>query len=156
MLERRQALGALAALPMLSIAAPARATNAPSTFHWLPTESAPRLFPVRIIRGAVQLVDGSTEEFPQRRNANNGWGQRGSTRLVGSPHKAVPATVLLRWFSWTENSFYEGRFPLPTERIAGLLATPLPRARRSSQPEPFTRLILNPAVTPLPAGRLAL
>ena len=145
MAERRVVLGALAALPLMSIAAPGRAANSMSTYNWLPTESAPRLFPVRIIRGAVQLVDGSTEEFPQRRNANNGWGKRGSTRLVGSPLKAVPATVLLRWFSWTENSFYEGRFPLPTERIAGLLATPLQRARRSSQPEPFTRLIVGMA-----------
>lgn len=116
-----------------------------STFTWLPTESAPRLYPVRILKGAIQLADGSVEEFPQRRNANNGWGKRGSTRIVGPERKAVPVTVVLRWFSWTEDAFFEGRFALPQDKVAGYLATPLPRARRAMTPEPFTRLTVGMA-----------
>jgi hypothetical protein len=52
---------------------------------------------------------------------NSGWGGSGTSWSVGDPMQAAPNILEIRWFSYTEDKFYEGRFLLPQERIYKLL-----------------------------------
>ena len=52
---------------------------------------------------------------------NSGWGGSAIGWSVGDPMQAAPDSLEIRWFSYTEDKFYEGRFLLPQERIYKLL-----------------------------------
>lgn len=112
-------------------------------FEWLPTECAPIHFPVRLLQGSMRLADGSTVRIPDRRNIANGWGQRGSTHITDPHFKALPVSMHLRWFSWREDAFFEGRFDLPRSLINAYFQQPLTRGRMHERPEPFTRVIVG-------------
>lgn len=113
-------------------------------FEWLPSESAPRLTPMHLLRGDLELTDGSTSYVPDKRLVSNGWGEIGSTHLVGPARKALPRAVALTWFSLLEDRFYAGRFTLPVDRIATLMdqgaALPPPRGR-----QPYDRIVFGMA-----------
>ncbi|MBC8084278.1 MAG: DUF2931 family protein [Hymenobacter sp.] len=52
---------------------------------------------------------------------NSGWGGSAIGWSVGDPMQAAPDSLEIRWFSYTEDKFYEGHFLLPQERIYQLL-----------------------------------
>lgn len=52
---------------------------------------------------------------------NSSWGNSGTSWTVGDPMQAAPDSLEIRWFSYTEDKFYEGHFLLPQERIYKLL-----------------------------------
>lgn len=115
-----------------------------NAYEWLPSESAPGLTPMHLVSGDLELADDSTTYIPDKRLVSNGWGEIGSTHLVGPERKALPRSVALTWFSLLENRFYAGRFALPVERIATLMdkgaALPPPRG-----PQPYDRVVFGVA-----------
>lgn len=113
--------------------------------EWFPTECAPRRFPVHLIRGALMLPGGAVVAMPEHRDAANGWGVQGSLHVVEPYRKPLPTALALRWFSYTEDRFYEGRFDLPTERLQALFAAGLPQARLTAGQAAFDRLIVGMA-----------
>lgn len=50
-------------------------------YDWLPTESAPKKYPVYLIRGDLFLADSSSLYIPDRIDVANGWGEWGSTHI---------------------------------------------------------------------------
>ena len=113
-------------------------------YDWLPTESAPEDYPVFLIRGDLRLADGGSIYIPDQRDVDNGWGEIGSTHIVGDERKAVPVQLSLQWYSYTEDRFYAGQFDLPTDRIASLFAAGVVDARRGEHIT-FDRIIVGMA-----------
>ena len=91
--------------------------DAMEEFAWLPTECAPRGYPMEIVRGDLVFADGSSVYIPDKKVFHNGWGEIGSTHIVGAETRPVPVTLDLTWFSYTEDKFYAGVFALPQEAI---------------------------------------
>lgn len=86
-------------------------------FDWLPTECAHRQYPMTLIRGDLALKDGSSIYVPAKFLIDNGWGELGSTHVVGKTTKALPVKLTATWFSFTENKFFSGEFLLPYDTI---------------------------------------
>lgn len=91
------------------------------SYDWLPTECAPRRYPVQIVRGDLFFADGGVY-IPDGRLVMNGWGEIGSTHIVGEDVKPLPTTLELTWFSYAEDLFYSGEFTLDTARLADMVA----------------------------------
>jgi hypothetical protein len=89
-------------------------------YSWLPSESAPEIYPMRIIDGLFVLNDGSTIYIPSSEFIVNGWGEIGSTHIVGDKLKPLPIKLDLIWFSFVEDKFYGGTFALPGNKINDL------------------------------------
>lgn len=104
-------------------------------FDWLPTECAPKAYPMYLIRGVLQLESGQVAMVPNDRTARNGWGRWGSTHVAGEMVKALPASLDLKWFSWTEDRAYVASFALPTDIMSGWFQRGLnvPRHGRESR-----------------------
>ncbi|MFD2561096.1 DUF2931 family protein [Aquimarina rubra] len=93
-------------------------TQKDKKYEWLPTECAPEIYPVRIKEGYFIMEDGSSIEIPSGgRTVHNGWGQIGSTYIVGDDLKPIPRKLKITWISYAENKFYSGDFDLPSEEI---------------------------------------
>lgn len=134
--RRRIALGLGAATTLTALAGanpPAHA--AVKKYDWLPTECAPKAYPMYVVRGVLTLEDGRYASVPSLRTTKKGWGSWGSTHVVGDELKALPVAADLQWFSWTENRFYRATFDLPREVIAKWFRDGLavPRRGRKSQ-----------------------
>jgi len=89
-------------------------------YKWLPTECAPKNYPVRILKGDLIYENGESIFIPDNRIVNNGWGEIGSTLLVGDEIKPIPHKLTITWFSYTEDKFYQGNFDLPYDKITTL------------------------------------
>jgi hypothetical protein len=113
-------------------------------FEWLPTECAPKQFPVHLIRGDLFFADGGSIYVPDGRDVANGWGMRGSTHIVEPLVKPVPARLELAWFSYTEDRFYQGTFELPAEEMTALFKAGVTDPR-TGQPLGFERIIIGMA-----------
>ncbi|MEO6670263.1 MAG: DUF2931 family protein [Ferruginibacter sp.] len=113
-------------------------------FKWFPTECAPELYPMRIIRGDFIFKNGESIYIPDSRTINNGWGEVGSIHIVGEELKPLPVRLLITWFSFTEDKFYVGNFTLPYNRILELFTQgfqhPLTGKRTT-----YTRIIIGMA-----------
>lgn len=90
-------------------------------FEWRPTESAPKQYPIEIYQGIITCEDGSLVKIPSGgRTVHNGWGETGSTHVVGENFKTIPKSLKLTWLSFAENKFYTGNFELPSNEIQAL------------------------------------
>jgi hypothetical protein len=86
-------------------------------FDWLPSECAHKQYPMRLIQGDLLLKDGSSLYVPSKAIINNGWGEIGSTHVVGSTMKSLPVKLKATWFSFAENKFFTGEFILPYDLV---------------------------------------
>ncbi|HEU0044502.1 DUF2931 family protein [Sphingomonas sp.] len=129
---RRYALTALALLSAACGDSIAQEGANMKTYDWLPSESAPKEAPIYFVRGDLVLAGGGTTYVPDTRIVSNGWGQIGSTHVVGEDKKPLPTNVSLTWLSLLENRFYAGQFALPLDRLTVLFdrGTPLPAPRQ--------------------------
>lgn len=118
-------------------------------FSWIPTASAPVNYPMWIVEARLTTGVGDREMVPDRQIINNGWGEVGALRIEGEKLKPVPEQLQLTFYSFVEDQFYAGNFPLPTQRMRTLFGTGAPRP--DGQSEPINRLILGVA----PGGRVS-
>ncbi len=89
-------------------------------FEWLPTESAPKLYPMEIYNGHLFFENGNSIYVPCSGMAYDGWGNIGSTHVVGDDFKPVPVRLEVTWASFVENKFYTGNWALPKEKMTKL------------------------------------
>jgi hypothetical protein len=87
------------------------------SYEWLPTECADERYPMQLISGRLRCGD-EIVMVPAGKIINNGWGEVGSRRLVGSPQKGVPDRLSIAWFSYTEDQFFAGTLELPHAELA--------------------------------------
>lgn len=89
-------------------------------YEWLPTSSAPKLYPTEIYNAHLFLEDGNQVYIPTSASNNPGWGYSGSHHSQGEDLKAIPVKLEITWASFKENKFYTGGWDLPIEKIKQL------------------------------------
>lgn len=107
----------LALLASLTVASEAGGGWFMEKYDWLPSECAHKQYPMRLLQGALLLKDGSSLYVPAKAIIDNGWGELGSTHIVGTPMKSLPVKLTATWFSFAEDKFFTGEFTLPYELI---------------------------------------
>jgi len=91
--------------------------------EWLVTSCAFKKRPMRIVNAHFVFQDGETDYIPDGKILYNGWGEMGSTYLIGEQHKPIPQKLKITWFSFIENAFFSGTFQLPYQLISDLFKT---------------------------------
>jgi hypothetical protein len=77
-------------------------------------------YPMEIVEGHFTTSDGKSIPFgPEFLEGD--WGLSHSTMVSGDGTAPAPDSLEMRWFSYTENKFFEGHWPLPQRRIHALL-----------------------------------
>ena len=89
-------------------------------FEWLPTESSPSLYPMRIYKGYLVFKDSTSIYIPCSAVSHTGWGRHGSTHVVGEDFKPVPVQLEVTWASFLEKKFYTGSWDLPYDKMLKL------------------------------------
>lgn len=95
-------------------------TTMANKFDWKATESAPKNYPMEIVRGYFHAPDGYSLYVPNKKTIHHGWGNSVSSHLVGPDLKSLPNKLEITFFSYTEDQFYRGEFDLPYEKILKL------------------------------------
>lgn len=93
-------------------------------FDWLASESAPKSYPMKVIRGHFYDPEDGSLYVPDGKLLYHGWGEGQSTHVVGPDLKALPNRLEITFFSYLEDQFYQGSFDLPYERIVELFNSP--------------------------------
>ena len=78
-------------------------------------------YPATIDQGRFVNSSGGGFVVPYGHFLRSGWTGSGISWAVGDELQAVPERLELRWFSYTDDKFYEGHFLLPQEKIYHLL-----------------------------------
>jgi hypothetical protein len=78
-------------------------------------------YPAEIDEARFIGSDGSSFPVPYGHFLVGNWGRGGTLWAVGDDRQPAPDSLEIRWFSYTENKFYEGHFLLPQGRIHALL-----------------------------------
>lgn len=81
----------------------------------------PEGYPARIMDGRFINSSGGGFVLPYGHFLESSWQGSGIGWVVGDPMQAVPDSLELRWFSYTDDKFYEENFLLPQEKIHHLL-----------------------------------
>jgi hypothetical protein len=89
-------------------------------FDWKSSDSAPRNYPMQILAGNLIYPEGGSLYVPDKSSIHHGWGELGSSHIVGPDLKPLPNKLGISFFSYTENQFYGGRFDLPYDKIVQL------------------------------------
>ncbi|KIO76400.1 hypothetical protein TH53_15125 [Pedobacter lusitanus] len=95
-------------------------------YDWIPTECAPKNYPIQIYKGDFYYGDKGRIYIPDGRAVDIGWGEMGSVNIAGDKLKEAPHTLELTWISFTEKKNYKGRFELDTKKIDSLFAAGYP------------------------------
>jgi hypothetical protein len=78
-------------------------------------------YPVEIYRGNFIQADGRSFPIPSGNFLEGSWGQSGTIASLGEAEQAVPDSLEILWFSYPEDTFYEGHFQLPRKHMHELL-----------------------------------
>ena len=111
-------------------------------FEWIATNSAPKAYPVRLLRADLILADGSALYVPDNRTINQGWGVPGATHIVGEAEKPLPANLSATWFSYVEDKFYTVDTQLPADVFQGFAEKGIESPQRGTRHK-FDRLIFG-------------
>src|SRR5262245_62623691 len=80
-------------------------------FDWLTTESAPRKYPMKILKGTLYYHGEKGGLYiPDAASIAPGWGTGVSHHVVGEDLKALPDRLDIRFFSFAEQKRYHGSF----------------------------------------------
>lgn len=111
-------------------------------FEWTSTNSAPKAYPVELVRADLTLADGEAYYVPDKRMVHHGWGKPGATHFVGEAEKALPVRLSATWFSYVENKFYEIDTDLPAEAFADWVAQGIESPQRGTK-HAFDRMVFG-------------
>jgi len=91
-------------------------------FEWESTESAPKHYPMEIIKGTL-IFQGEAEKglyIPSGGTLTAGWGYPISAHSSGDKPLSLPDRLKIIFFSFGEKQFYKGEFDLPYDKILAL------------------------------------
>ncbi len=96
-------------------------TATKTTFDWLPSESSPKYYLMKVISGSFHFKDGGGAYVPSGSAIYElDWGKHHSTHISGAALKPIPNKLSITFFSYTENKFYQGEFDLPYDEMLSL------------------------------------
>lgn len=105
-----------------SPSASARMTPAATeTFRLSAGPCAAKGYPMTIQVGNFVLADGGTFPVPSGHHLEGKWGLSSRSWAVGDERQPVPVGLEILYFSYAEDKFYEGEFPLPADQIRARL-----------------------------------
>ncbi len=81
--------------------------------EWRPGINAPRYYPIRSIGGSFTNGENICP-ITYGVNQYDGWGQGGQEMTTGD---FIPDTLYITWFSYAEDKFFRGTFPLPYDTM---------------------------------------
>jgi hypothetical protein len=113
-------------------------------FDWLASNSAPAGCPMEITSGAFIFPDGGSLYIPPK-GLHAGWGNRVSIHVVGEDTKPLPDQMRITFFSYLENKFYEGTFPLPQALLTKLFSEGYRSFQQESGHDTYTALVAGVA-----------
>ena len=90
-------------------------------FHLSASPCAPKGYPAMIQLGNFVRSDGKTFPVPSGHFLDGTWGDASIGWSVGDEDQPAPESLELLWYAFAEDKFYEGRLPLPQEKIHALL-----------------------------------
>ncbi|WP_240047232.1 DUF2931 family protein [Hymenobacter nivis] len=90
-------------------------------------------YPMKIYAGAFVRADGLTFPVPSGHFLLGSWGASSIGWAVGEERQPVPASLDLLYFSYAEDTFYAGHFPLAQQRLYELLKTGFWHADKKQQ-----------------------
>jgi len=90
-------------------------------------------YPMTIQFGAFVRSDGKTLPVPAGHTLEGKWGVSSIGQVVGDEFQPVPESLEILYFSYLEDTFYEGQFPLPQQRLRELLRTGFWHHRQQQQ-----------------------
>ena len=127
-------------------------------FEWKASESAPENFPMQIIRGNLRYhgdASGDGLYVPNGVVISHGWGRMRSSHVTGPDLKPLPDKLDITFFSYMEDTFYQGSFDLPYDKILRLFredeARPKKKDRQGQDMKNDYRIIVGVA----PGGTVA-
>ena len=118
--------------------------------EWMPTECAPKDYPIQVHSGTFLCEDGSKISIPNGAVIHNGWGNLGSIYVVGDDVKSLPTTLQITWLSFVENQFYTGEFKLSSTLMQSLFEKGFLNDKNSE--ETYTKIMVGMA----PGGVVAI
>lgn len=80
-------------------------------------------YPMTIQFGAFVRPDGKTMPVPAGQTLEGRWGLSSIGQVVGDEFQPVPESLEILYFSYLEDTFYDGTFPLPQQDLRALLHT---------------------------------
>lgn len=90
-------------------------------------------YPVTIDQGRFFAATGGGFPIPSGHIIEEGWGGTAIGWAVGDPMQPAPDGLEIRWYSYAEDAFWQGKFLLPQERIHALLKQGLWDAEQKKQ-----------------------
>jgi hypothetical protein len=113
---------------------PAMPAAAPSEekFRLSAGPCAAKGYPMTIQFGAFVRPDSKTMPVPTGNTLKGKWGLSSIGQVVGDEFQPVPVSLEILYFSYLEDTFYEGTFPLPQQELRALAFGPT--ASSSSAP----------------------
>ena len=78
-------------------------------------------YPSTIDEGRFITPGGGSFPVPYGHFLKSGWGGTAIGWAVGEELQPAPDSLEIRWFSYTEDKFYQGKFLLPQQRLHALL-----------------------------------
>src|SRR5690606_20888049 len=77
-------------------------------FDWYAVATAPRDYPMEVINGTFYYKGQESGLWiPSGGTLNEGWGESASVYVVGPEFKPLPDRVEVKFYSYTENQFYQ-------------------------------------------------
>ena len=93
-------------------------TKVVTEFKWYAVATAPRDYPMEVISGEfIYKGLGYGVSIPSGGTLTQGWGVSTSSYVIGPEFKPLPDRVYVKFYSYTENKFYEADFALPYDNI---------------------------------------
>lgn len=117
MRKMKRLVQVLSTFLLLLIGHPAMSKN--DKFEWYATESAPKIYLMKIVRGTFLFRDEADKGLyvPSGGNIKAGWGRSISTHSSGDNIHPLPDRLKIIYYSYAEKQFYEGEFNLPYDQI---------------------------------------
>ena len=100
-----------------------RAEKPADRYEWTASNSAPLGCPVWLLGGNFSFPGGDGGLYIPSATLHSGWGIEVSAHLAGDDLKPVPDRMNVLYFSYLEDRFYQGTFPLARDTIAQLFRT---------------------------------
>ncbi|GAB3638338.1 hypothetical protein GCM10027422_39280 [Hymenobacter arcticus] len=125
--------------------APAPLSRADGKFALSATPGTADGYPARYEEARFITPGGGSFPVPYGHLLKGNWGGSAIYWAVGDELQPVPESLEIRWFSYPENKFYEGHFPMPQAHLRTLLERGLWERETKSH---FTYSTLNVCVVP--------
>ena len=99
----------------------AMSVSPPTRFELSASPGCANGYPATILEARFITPDGGSFPVPYGHFLEGDWGGSAIGWAVGDERQPAPDSLEIRWFSYTENKFYEGHFLLPQAHIYALL-----------------------------------